>query len=131
MKYLSHVRPKMLPKLKMLRIYRNLAHLMLQVCRNFKYDISNMLISILMSFFLVKYLPIASLQLVPKWKIRRIYWNLVALIFQIWWSQFCCQKWFLFNIYQLLGLNWPKNSSIAGHKFFPESKMFRVYWSLA
>ena len=56
----------MLPKLKMLRIYRNLAHLMLQVCRNFKYDISNMLISILMSFFLIKYLPIASLQLVPK-----------------------------------------------------------------
>ena len=131
MKYLSHVRPKMLPKLKMLRIYRNLAHLMLQVCRNFKYDISNMLISILMSFFLVKYLPIASLQLVPKWKIRRIYWNLVALIFQIWWPQFCCQKWFLFNIYQLLGLNWPKNSPIAGRKFFPESRMFRIYWSLA
>ena len=31
-KYLPPVRPKMVPKLKMLRIYWNLAHIMFQVC---------------------------------------------------------------------------------------------------
>ena len=118
-----------------------------------------MSISILMSkmFFLIKHLPIARPQLVPKWKMFRIYWNLAKLIFQICQSQLWCQKWYLLNIYHLLGPNWSKIKSIenlthlvfllyrtqfnvkiifikywpiARSEFVPELKVLRIYWNL-
>ena len=46
--------------------------------------------------------------MVPKWKMLRMSWNLTKLPFQICWSQVWCQKWFLLNIYHLLGPNWCK-----------------------
>ena len=116
MKYLPAVRPKMVPKLKMLRIYWNLEYLIFDTC-----DILNIQISILMSklvllntyylldpkwsqnkncsgfielwcvwyfeypdlnfdvkkFFFIKYLPSAWPKLISKWKMLRIYWNLI------------------------------------------------------
>ena len=43
----------------------------------------------------MKYLPITRPKLVPKWKMFRIYWSLVAFLFQICWSRFWCQKGFI------------------------------------
>ena len=40
LKYLPRARPKMFPKLRILRIYQNLAHLIFQVCR-YLFDIKN------------------------------------------------------------------------------------------
>ena len=132
MKYLPPVRPKMVPKSKMLRIYWNFP-----TC-----DISNILISILLSkiifikylrpawprFFpklkmfkiywnlahsilmlkmiFIKYLPPARPKLAPKLKMLRIYWNLAHLIFRISPSRFWCQRLFLLNIYHLFSPNW-------------------------
>ena len=39
MKLLPPFRPKLIPKLKMLRIYGNLAHLIFQVCRSLFADL--------------------------------------------------------------------------------------------
>ena len=48
------------------------------------FDISSMPISILMSKTIFKkYLPPVRPKLVPKSKLRRIYWNLAQLIFRI------------------------------------------------
>ena len=81
MKYLPTVRLKLVPKLKVVRIYWNLSH------------ITNMSIWILMSkVIFIKYLPPARPKLVPKLKMLRIYWNLVHLIFRIPRSRFWCQK---------------------------------------
>ena len=52
----------------------------------------------------IKYVPCLA-KIGPKWKMLRIYWNLAEFIFQICWSRFRCQKWFLLNIYHLLGQN--------------------------
>ena len=74
-----------------------------------KFDISNIPISILMSkIIFIKYLPPVRSRLVPKLKVLRIYWNLAQLIFRVSRSQFWCQRWFLWNVYQLLGPNWPQ-----------------------
>ena len=97
-KYLTPVRPKLVPKLKLkvLRIY----------LKADKFDILNMPISILMSkIIFIKYLPPVRPKLVPKLKMLRIYCSLTELIYQISRSQFWCQKWFLLNIYHLLGSN--------------------------
>ena len=51
----------------------------------------------------IKYLPPFQL------KMLRIYQNLAHPIFQIFQSRFGCQKWFLLNIYHLLGPNWSQN----------------------
>ena len=142
MKYFAPVRPKLVPKLKVLKIYWNLAHFVFRISdldfngkdkfyeifttcsaqispkikstqNLLKYstlDISNMPNWILMSnMIFMKYLPPVRSKLVPKWKMLRIYWNLVHLIFQICSSRFCCQKWFLLHIYPLLDLNWLQN----------------------
>ena len=62
MKYLPAVRPKMVPKLKMLRIYWNLEYLIFDTC-----DILNIQISILMSkISFIKYLLPARPKVVPK-----------------------------------------------------------------
>ena len=99
MKYLPPVRPKMIPKLKMPRIYWNLTR-----------DISNIPISVFMSkIIFIKYLPTAWPKLVPKLKVLRIYWNLAHWIFRICQSRFWCQKSFLSNRYNLLGPNWSQN----------------------
>ena len=104
MKYLPPVRPKMIPKLKMPRIYWNLTR-----------DISNIPISVFMSkIIFIKYLPTAWPKLVPKLKVLRIYWNLAHWIFRICQSRFWCQKSFLSNRYNLLGPNWSQNWKWSG-----------------
>ena len=128
MKYLPRVRPKMVPKLKMLRIYWNLVHVvfwisqsrircqkLLITCLNQigpkiksaqnllkfgTFDILNTSISTLMSkMIFIKYLSPARPKLVLKSKMLRIYWNLAHLIFRISRSWFWCQRLFLLNIY--------------------------------
>ena len=102
-KYLRPFMPKMVPKLKMLRIYWTLTH-----------DILNNLISILMSkIIFIKYLPTVQPKLVSKLKLLRIYWYMVHSIFQICQSRFWCQKSFLLNTYNLLGLNWSQNGKYS------------------
>ena len=65
MKYLPPVRFKLVPKLKMLRLY---------LLKIGTFDISNIPISILMSkMIFVKYLQPLRLKLFPKLKILRIY----------------------------------------------------------
>ena len=61
----------------------------------------------------MKYLPPVISKMVPKLKMFRIYWNLAHLIFQICQSQFWCGKWFLLNIYHLLGWNWSQSQKYA------------------
>ena len=91
-KYLPPVRPKLVPKWKMLRIYWSFG----------TRDISNIPILILMSkIIFIKYVPLVRPKLIPKLKVLRIYWNLAYSIFQICKSGFWCQKWFLWNIYQV------------------------------
>ena len=106
-------------------------------------------ISILMSkiFFLWNIYQLLG----PKLKLLRIYWNLTHLIFQICQSWFWCQKWFLLNIYPLLGSNWNlahlifqiswsqfwcqklffiKYLPITRPQLIPKWKMLRIYWNL-
>ena len=62
-------RPKLVPKLKILRIYWNLTYLIFWISwSRFWYQI-----------FFIKYLPIAKTQLVPKWKMLRSDWNLIKI----------------------------------------------------
>ena len=99
MKYLAPVWPKLVPRLKMVRIYWNLG----------TFDISNIPISILMSkIIFIKYVPLAQPKLILDLKLLRVYWNVAHSIFQICQSGFWCQKWFLWNIYQLPGQINPK-----------------------
>ena len=99
MKYLAPAWPKLVPRLKMVRIYWNLG----------TFDISNIPISILMSkTIFIKYVPLVWAKLIPKLKVLRIYWNLVHSILEICQSGFQCQKQFLRNIYQLPGQINPK-----------------------
>ena len=99
MKYLPPVRPKLVPKWKILRIYWNLG----------TFDIPNSPILILLSkIIFIKYVPLVRPKMILKLKVLRIYWNLAHSIFQICQSGFWCQKWFLWNIYQLPGQINPK-----------------------
>ena len=99
-KYLPPVRPKLVPKLKMLRMYLYLG----------TFDILNSPISGLMQkIIFMKYLPPVWPKLVTKLKVLRIYWNLANLLFQICQSRFWYQKWFLWNTYLLLGPNSSQN----------------------
>ena len=102
-KYVPPVRPKLVPKLKVLRIYWNLAHSIIQICQ---------------SWFLCKklFLWIIYHLLGPCWsqlKMLRIYWILPYLIFQTSRSWFWWQKSFLSNIHQLLGPNWSQNEKCS------------------
>ena len=99
MKYLPPARSKLVPKMKMLRIYRNLAHLIFKY-PDLKFDVK---------VIFIKYLPPIRPTLVPKLRVLRIYWNLVHSIFQICQSRFWWQKWFLLNLYNLLGPNCSPN----------------------
>ena len=101
-KFLPPVRPKLVPKLKVFRIYWNLAHSVFQICQSqFRCQ----------KWFLLNiyHLP----KLVTKLKMLRIYWNLPHLIFRISRSRFWCQKLFLSNIYQLLGPNCSQNEKFS------------------
>ena len=89
-KHLPPVRSRLVPELKVLRIYWNLTHSIFQICKC-QFWCQKW-------FSLMKYLPIARPQQVPKWKMLRIYWNLTKLLFQTCTTQFWCQKWFLLNI---------------------------------
>ena len=102
-KCLPPVRPKLVPELKVPRIYLNLAHSIFEI-RQSQFWCEKC--------FFIKNLPVAWPRLVPNWNTLRIYRNLVELIFQICWSQFWCQKWFLLNIYHLLGQNWSRIKSV-------------------
>ena len=99
-KYFLPVKPKLVSKLKMLKIYRNLGI----------FDILSIPISILMwKLIFLNYLPPVWPKLVPKLKVLRFYWNLAHLIFRIFWSRFWCQKLFSLNIYHLFDPNWSQN----------------------
>ena len=107
LKYLPPVRPKLVPNLKMLRIYWILG----------TFDISNIQIFILMSkIIFIKYVlntyyfheTLVQPKLMPRLKVLRVYWNSAHSIFQIYRSWFWCQKWFLLNICQLQGQINPK-----------------------
>ena len=125
MKYSSPVRPKLVPKLKMLRIDWNLAHLTFQISRSWFWSQILFLLNFYhmfgrnwsqnysefieiwaqpifqisrSQFWCQKYLPPVRPKLVPKFKVLRIFSNLVHSIVQICQSQFWCQKWFLWNI---------------------------------
>ena len=78
MKYLPSVRPILAPKLRMLKIYRNLAYLIFQILRfQFKCGKNFM-----------KYLPPVRPKLVPKLEVFKTYRNSADLIFQIYQSLF-------------------------------------------
>ena len=151
MKYLPPVRPKMAPKLRMLRIYWNLAHIIFRISW--------------FRFWCQKLFSLnttCSAKMVAKLKALRIYRNLALLVFETCQSRFWCQKWFLINIYHLLGPNWSQNWKFSGlmkfHLFdisnipisifmskiifikhlppvrprlVPELKVLRIYWNLA
>ena len=101
--HLPPVRPKLVPKVKVLRIYWNLRHSKFQICQCRFWC---------QKCCFIKYLPIVWPQLVPKWKMLRIYWNSADLLFQTCRSQFWCQGWFLLNIYHRLGPNWSKMKGV-------------------
>ena len=148
MKYLPPARPKMVSKLKMLRIYWKLVHVVFWISKSrFRcqkllitcltqigpkiksaqnllkfgtFDILNTSIPTLMSkMIFIKYLSPARPKLVPKSKMLRIYWNLAHLIFRISQSWFWCQK-----------LLFIKYLPIATPKLVPKWKMLRIYWNL-
>ena len=108
MKYLPPPRPKMVPKLKMLRIYWNLAHVIFRISR-FRFWCQKL--------FLLN--TTCSAQIDPKLKVVRICWNLAHSISQMCQSRFWCQK--LFFVKYLL---------IARPKLVPKWKMLRIYWNL-
>ena len=102
-KHLPFVRPKLVPKLKKIKIYWSLVHLIFQICRSW--------------FWRQKYFLLNIYQLLcPNWsqnkKMLRIYWNLAEVTFQKCRSQFRCPKSFLLSIYYLLGPNWSKIKSV-------------------
>ena len=120
-KYLPSVRSKLVPKLKVLRIYWNLAHSIFQICQSQ---------FVMLKMIFTKYLPPVRPKLVPNLKMLRVYWNLGTFdisnvpisiimsktifikhvllvqpklipnlkvlnsIFQLCQCGFCCQKWF-------------------------------------
>ena len=101
-KFLPSVRPKNVPRLKMLGTYWNLTHVLFRISWYW--------------FGCQKLFSLNTYHLFgPNWsqneKMLRIYWNLTELIFQICQSQFWCENWFLWNIYHLLDLNWSRNRS--------------------
>ena len=72
------------------------------------FDISNMPVSILMSkMIFMKYLPAV------RFKLLRIYWNLVHLTFRISGSRFWCLKLFSLTIYHFFGPNWSQNKKYS------------------
>ena len=104
MKYLPPAKSKLVPKLKMLRIYWNLG----------TFDISNIPILILMwKIIFIKYLPFARPKLVRNLKVLRIYSNLIRLIFRISRSRFWGQKLLSLNTYYLFGPNWSQNEKCS------------------
>ena len=88
-KYCQITRPKFVPKLKMLRIYWNLASISYFKYINFGFKVKN------------KFYEIFTPKLAPKLKMLRVYWNLAYLILQICWFLLKCQK--KWSIYHLLG----------------------------
>ena len=88
-KHLPLARPKLLPKLKVPRIYWNLVQINPKIkhAQNFfkfdPFDISKMATLILMSkIIFIKYLPSIRFKLIIKSKMLRINWNLAHLIFK-------------------------------------------------
>ena len=109
MKYLPPVKLKVAPKLKMLRIYWNLAHVIFRISwSRFWWK---------KIFF--KYLPPVWCKLVPKLKVIKIYWNLACSVFPICQSRFWCQKCFFI-----------KYLPIARPQLVPKWKMLKIHWNL-
>ena len=97
MKYLPPVWPKMLPKLKMLKIYWNLTHSIFEICQSW--------------FSCQKWFLLNIYHLLdPNWSQN---WKCSGFIdiWHIWYFEypnldFDIKNYFLWNIYQLLGSNW-------------------------
>ena len=102
MKYLPPVRPKVVPILKMLRIYWNLAYVIFRISRS----------QFWCQFFFLN--TTCSAEIGPKIKSAQNYWNLTHSASEICQSRFWCQKWFLINIYHLLGPNCSQNRKCSG-----------------
>ena len=109
-KYLPSVRPKLVPKLKILRIYRNLAHSIFQICQSW--------------FWCQKLFLLNIYHLLGRnWSQNEKCLGLIE-IWHIWYFEypdldFDVKNYFLSNIFQLLGQNWSKNK-----------KMLSIYWNL-
>ena len=108
---LPPVRPKLAPKLNMLRIYWNLAYLIFQICR-FWFKCQKLF---------MKYLPPVRFKLVPKLKMLRLYllkigtFDISNVPISILMSKIIFVKYL-----QPLRL-----------KLFPKLKILRIYWNLA
>ena len=110
MKFLPSVRPKNVPKLKMLGIYWNLTHVLFRISWYW--------------FGCQKLFSLNTYHLLgPNWsqneKMLRIYWNLIHLIFLLQWSRFNVKIIFI------------KYCQITRSKFVSKLKMLRIYWNLA
>ena len=108
------------------------------------------------NYFFIKYLPIARPKLVPKWKMLRIYWNLIKI--EIWYkyliktifdikikiSVFKCAKFQdilrIFNFETNLGLLRGKylikiifhiKIKIGIHSFLYKHKLYKFYISIS
>ena len=152
-KYLPPVGPKLVPKLKMFRIYWNLGNSIFRISRSrfwcqilislniyhlfvlnwsqnqkcskfieiehiqyFKY--ANLEFDVKMVF--MKYLPPVRAELVPKWKMLRIYWNL---------GTFDISK---ITISILLSkVIFTKYVPLVRPKLIPKLKVLRIYWNSA
>ena len=109
-KFLPSVRPKNVPKLKILGIYWNLTHVLFRISWYW--------------FGCQKLFSLNTYHLFgPNWsqneKMLRIYWNLIHLIFLLQWSRFNVKIIFI------------KYCQITRPKFVPKLKMLRIYWNLA
>ena len=110
MKYLPPVRPKLVPKLKVFRIYWNLVHSIFQICQSWFWC---------QKLFLLNIYHLLG----PNWSQNEKCLGLIE-IWHIWYFEypdldFDVKNYFLSNIFQLLGQNWSKNK-----------KMLSIYWNL-
>ena len=106
--YLPPVRTKLVPKLKMLRIYWNLGHLIFQTSRS------------RLKIIFIKYLSPVSAQIGLKIKSAQKLLKFGTSVFQICWPRFWRKNLFLLNTYHLFGPKWV-----------PKLKVLRIYWHLA
>ena len=67
----------------------------------------------MLKIIFIKYLPPVRPKLVPKLKMLRVFLNLAHLVFQTCGFPFSCEKWFLLNIYHLLGHNYSQNQKCS------------------
>ena len=102
-KYLPRVRPKLVPKLKVHRIYWNLEHSIFQICA----------ISILISkMFFYKIFTNCYSLIGPKMINTQNLLRFGQVDISNMLTSILMSKWFILNIYYLLGPNWSKIKSV-------------------